>query len=414
MKTWPLTLRGTGAVVFGVASFFLAHAITVAELLYVGTLLFMAVAISLASLYLTRRTESVVRFFEPEVATVRRPVRVRARVEIRSALPTMPGTWRDTVRAGLSGDATGTFPATASGMGAAPHPVDLEYTVDPQRRGIHSIGPLRVTSTDPFGFARRRHEIGGAVPLVVAPAVVELGPLSELPGEAGGSMHSATNQLGQGADNLIPRHYVPGDSMRRIHWRASAHRDELMVRQEEQETTPEAVVVLDRSVQRWTPDAMRAPGDDPGFETGVTACVSAAARLVREGYLVHVIDVDGHDLTEPMDAADSGATLRLAADFATVVAQRDVPLEQLVRQFAGTVTGPLVLVTGALSPADAAALGPLAHHSTLPVLLAVAPQHDALARCAAAGWQTGFIPPDADLAAAWNAAIDRGASRVGA
>ena len=63
--------------------------------------------------------------------------------------------------------------------------------------------------------------------------------------------------------------------MRRIHWRATAHRDELMVRQEEQESTPEATVVLDRGVLRWSPEALRAPGADAGFE---------AARLgVRVG-----------------------------------------------------------------------------------------------------------------------------------
>jgi uncharacterized protein (DUF58 family) len=128
-----------------------------------------------------------------------------------------------------------------------------------ERRGIRRIGPLSVVTTDPFGFARRATV--GALAAHDRARDRRLGA-RDLPGDAGGSTRSVTDQLGQGADNLVP-HYMPGDSMRRIHWRASAHRDELMVRQEEQETTPEAVVVLDRGAARWSPAAGRAAGADP-------------------------------------------------------------------------------------------------------------------------------------------------------
>ena len=101
--------------------------------------------------------------------------------------------------------------------------------------------------------------------------------------------------------------------MRRIHWRASAHRDELMVRQEEQETTPEAVVVLDRGAPRWAAEAMGAPGADPGFEAAVTTCVSAVARLVLDGYSVEVIDSDGTALAERIDGGDMSERRRICA-----------------------------------------------------------------------------------------------------
>jgi len=413
MKVWPLTIRGTGAVLLGLACFVLAHAYKITELLYVCVLLLVAVGASLATLYLVRRTERVTRSFSPDLATVGTQVQVRLHVEIRSALPMTQGRWQDRLTDAVSGDASGVFPATASGIGTGSGAVEISYGVTALRRGIHSVGPLSVTSLDPFGFARRPHTVGAELSLTVAPAIVELGALSDLPGEAGGSMHSTTNQLGEGTDNLIPRGYVSGDSMRRIHWRASAHRDELMVRQEEQETTPEAIVVLDRSQHRWPVAAHREPGADPGFEAAVSACVSAAARLVHEGYVVHVIDADGNELSERVDAGDASGLERLAADFATVRAHHDVPLSRLVHRFVGVLTGPLVLVTGALEDADADLLAPLAHHSSLPVLLAVTPDTDVLTGAAAAGWRTGAIGPGWDLAAAWNAAVDRGVSHVG-
>ena len=413
MRRWPLTLRGTGAVALGLLCFVFAHEFDITELLYVSVLLLVVVAASTATLYLARRSEAVTRVFTPDVATVGQEVEVRARVQIRSPLPVGQGKWKDALGDGLAGDASGRFPATASGMSTEGRAIELEYPLTARRRGIRTVGPLTVTSTDPFGFARRRSTVGDAATLTVAPPVIELSVLTDLPGEAGGSMHSTTNQLGQGADNLIPRHYVPGDSMRRIHWRASAHRDELMVRQEEQETTPEAVVVLDRGLQHWTAEAMQTPGDDPGFETAVTACVSVAARLVREGYRVTVIDIDGTEIVEPVDGGDNAGVDRMLTSFATVTAQRNTHPEQLVRLFTGVQTGPLVLITGRIDDADAGVLAPLPHHSAMPVLLAVAPQHDALARAEATGWRVASIPPDSDLGAAWITVSDRGGRRVG-
>lgn len=414
MSRWPLTVRGTGAVLLAVACFFLAHEFSIPELLYVCVLLLAVVAASVLTVHLVGRSESVTRAFLPDSVTVGRTVRVRLDVTVRSALPAAQGTWRDQLPAGLDGDAGGVFPALSSATGTRSEAVALEYEIEAQRRGVRTVGPLTVTSTDPFGFARRRHVVGGPVSLTVAPAIVDLGAVGDLPGEAGGSVHTSTNQLGQGADNLVPRHYVPGDSMRRIHWRASAHRDELMVRQEEQETTPQAVVVLDRGIHRWSPEAFRAPGEDPGFEEGVSAAISVVARLAHEGFTVHLLDVDGAELGDRVEAHDLAGVEVLAADLATTVARRDLPLEPLVRRFQATMTGPLVLVTGRIDEADAEVLAPLAAHSALPVLLAVAPQHHALERAARAGWRAAVVQPDGDLAASWAAAVERGASRVDA
>lgn len=401
-------------MLLAVVCFIVAHEVKVVELLYISALLIVVVGASVATLYLVRRTETVTRAFFPDVATAGRDVDVRLRVEIRSPLPSAQGRWRDTLPQGVEGDAHGVFPETASGMRTGGRAIELNYTATARQRGVRSVGPLSVTSTDPFGFARRRHTIGGMVPLTIVPVIAEFGPLSDQPGEAGGSMHTANDHMGQGSDNLIPRHYIPGDSRRRIHWRASAHRDQLMVRQEEQETNPEATVVLDRGVLRWTMDALREPGADPGFEVAVSVCMSAVARLVQEGYLVTICDLDGTPLGAPIDGGDAAGVEQLAVTLATATAHRGPGFEALVRLFSGTTTGPLVLITGLLEPADATTLAPLAHHSTLPILLAVAPHADALSRAAEAGWRVGAVSPDRDPAEAWNTAIDRGFTRAGA
>jgi uncharacterized protein (DUF58 family) len=411
-RLWPLTARGTGALVLAVGCFVVANEVAIIELMYFGILLIAVLVASVASLYLTRRSERVDRSLAPDVVPVGRDAHVTVRVGVRTALPTAPGTWRDTIPKGLTARAKGVFPALGSGLRGAERMVSLSYTISGVRRGIHPIGPLQVTSSDPFGLARRTTIFGERTPVTVAPAVIDLPALNNFAGEAGGTLHTTNNQLGQGADNLIARPYVPGDSMRRIHWRATAHRDELMVRQEEQESTPEATVVIDRGVLRFSPEAMQAPGADPGFEAAVSACVSVVSRLVHDGYAVEVIDSDGTLLAERIDGGDMTEVEGLVNQFATLTARRDDHLGKLVRVFAGVMTGPVVLIVGRFDPADAEVIAPVAHHSTLALLLAVAPVGDSLERAADIGWHAAAVDPEGDLAAAWSSAAERGVSHA--
>ena len=71
-----------------------------------------------------------------------------------------------------------------------------------------------------------------------------------------------------------------------------------------------------------------------------------------------------------------------------------------------------MLIVGRFDPADAETLAPVAHHSTLPLLLAVAPVGDALERAADVGWHAAAVDPEGDLAAAWSSAVERGVSHA--
>jgi uncharacterized protein (DUF58 family) len=411
-RLWPLTVRGTGALVLALVCFVVANEAGIPELMYFGILLLAVVGASVASLYLTRRSDVVTRSLSPDVATVGRESLVTVRVGVRTAVPTPPGTWQDQMPKGLRAKAEGIFPALGSGLRGSERVVDLSYVVTGVRRGVHSIGPLSVRSTDPFGLARRSTIFGERTPVTVAPALVDLPALSNFAGETGGTLHTTTNQLGQGADNLVARPYMSGDSMRRIHWRATAHRDELMVRQEEQESTPEASVILDRGVLRWSTEAMQAPGADPGFEAAVSACVSAVARLVHDGYAVEVVDSDGTVLAERIDGGDMTEVDALLSHFATLTARRDDTLARLPRVFAGVMTGPVILIVGRFDASDADTIAPVAVHSSIPMVFSVAPVGDALERAADYGWGVGIIEPDGDLAVPWTNAAGRGVTHV--
>ncbi|MFX5622590.1 hypothetical protein ABTE00_20780, partial [Acinetobacter baumannii] len=88
----------------------------------------------------------------------------------------------------LRGRATGVFPAISSGLRGGDDAIELKYVVEGMSRGIHTLGPLVVTATDPVGLARRRYRMGGRAPVTVAPAIIDLAPLSSTRAAVGGML----------------------------------------------------------------------------------------------------------------------------------------------------------------------------------------------------------------------------------
>jgi uncharacterized protein (DUF58 family) len=76
--------------------------------------------------------------------------------------------------------------------------------------------------------------------------------------------------------------------VRRIHWRSTAHRGELMVRREEQAWDPSARLVLDSRAR-----AHAGQGLQSSLEWAVSATASIALHFVAEGYTVEVFEADG-------------------------------------------------------------------------------------------------------------------------
>lgn len=418
MKTrWPLTLRGTGALLLAIVSFVLAGELGIVELMYIGSLLLALLVVGFVLLHLGRRVGEADRILRPEVVAVGSETRVHTRVLVRSATPLGTIRWSDRLPPALEGNPHGRAGFTSRTVGrggdAGDQPLDISYSARAGRRGVWSIGPLTLRTTDPFGLVRRVHAPVGDTRIVVVPAAIPLPQVGVSAGAAGGSMHASSDHLGQGADNLIARPYAPGDSMRRIHWRATAHRDTLMVRQEEQESTPAATVLLDLGAPRWDLSARDDTGVDPAFEAALSTCVSIALRFARDGYQVDVLDTDGTPLCEPLPGNDASEDVeRMLVRFASLTSRRHDTLPGLAQRYAGAQAGPLVVITGILRLQDADVLAPLAHHSSLPILLAAAPTADALGRAAQAGWRAAAFGPDADLTDVWSDVAARGAQHV--
>lgn len=354
-------------------------------LLYVAMLLFLLVILAALVVHVPRRTGAVTRRISTDLLTVGEDSEVAVRFDLRS-LRIPHGMWRDELPTAVSGDAAGEFP-TDNGT-------HIRYSITGIRRGVWSVGPLTLRTIDPFGFAQREQQFGERRIITVVPEVIPLAPMNVNIGAAGGTAHTSSTRLGQGSDNLSPRHYVPGDSMRRIHWRATAHRGDLMVRQEEEESSPDALVVLDRTARRWVGEVDE---NDPAFEAAVSACASIALHLLQEGYSVDVLDSAGTTLGMLRGHEDDRDDLLVA--LAHVRPQGEA--HDIVSLFDGTAPGPLVFITGQIDEEDAALL----RHggAAAPILLATEALPGAEDAAAAHGWSCAHLTDD--IAAAWDNAL---------
>src|SRR5690606_10268815 len=135
----------------------------------------------------------------------------------------------------------------------------LNYNTTPPRRGIHRIGPLIISTPDPFGLAHGEIAIGETHSIIVAPAIATLPDTGRNTAADDGSARPLQQRSSANEDELMTREYRAGDPLRRVHWKASARHGELMVRQEEQRSHARARLVLDtrrggyRDLQRPTP-----------------------------------------------------------------------------------------------------------------------------------------------------------------
>lgn len=375
-----LTLRGTGALLSGLGCLIAANMIGAPILLYIGVLLLALTAFSVLVVRLPRRAGSVTRQVSTDLLTVSETSRVTLRFTLR-ALRVPRGLWRDVLPPAVTGDSAGEYPSETG---------QLSYLITGVRRGVWPIGPLVLRTVDPFGLAQREQAFGETRSVTVVPEVFTLAPLTVKVGAAGGTAHTSSTRLGQGSDNLSPRRYIPGDSMRRIHWRATAHRGQLMVRQEEEESSPDALVILDRSAARWA-----RPGDDEdrAFETAVSMCASVAVHLVQEGYGVDVIDSSGTLLGTLRGHEDDRDGLLVA--LALVGPRGDA--RDIMTLVGGTPPGPLVYITGEIDEEDAALLRPSG--AAAPMLFATAPHRGAATAAEQHGWR--FARLGDDVADAW-------------
>lgn len=274
--------------------------------MYLGSLLAGLPLVALAFVRFRKQRMAVARRFAPSVAEAGRAVSVTVEIRNLAAARTGEASWRDawpwapygTDRARLrslarSGGVAGTSSGVAGkGSGLLVNAVLMNYVLAPPRRGVFEIGPLVVDFGDPFGLASGELVVGDLQKLVVTPALAILPTTGQSIAADEGSARALQRRASGGEDELMTREYRYGDPLRRVHWRASAHHGELMVREEEQRSHAQARILLDTRRAGYR-DAGVATPEEPeseAFEWALAFSASLAVHLQRVGFTVQLIE----------------------------------------------------------------------------------------------------------------------------
>jgi len=104
------------------------------------------------------------------------------------------------------------------------------YRIRGDQRGVYSFGPVGLTSGDIFGFGYKNAIFEGTDRLVVYPRVVPVQQLG-LPAERPAGELRATRRVIEDPLRMATvREYMPGDSIRYIHWKNTARLNQLQTK----------------------------------------------------------------------------------------------------------------------------------------------------------------------------------------
>ena len=185
-------------------------------------------------------------------------------VRLTSERRLVPARWTLRERIGRLGE-------RSAPLGAHGH---ARYVLRGLARGRYEFEGSIAVIEDPFGLERVEQPLDSPGALLVYPRLVELHRLFS---EGGIRSHDGRQLLlrrPSGFDLHSVREYEHGDSLRKVHWRSTARRGQLMVKELEDSPRDEVAVVLDAD-----PDAVVGGS----FDVQVRAAGSLLLSHVRRG-----------------------------------------------------------------------------------------------------------------------------------
>ena len=121
------------------------------------------------------------------------------------------------------------------------------YQLQIAKRGVYRLGPLRVSSRFPLGIGERGMTLNDRDEVTIHPAIGRLHPdWMRRERELAESTNQSNARVGVFDDEFHRiREYRYGDNPRSIHWRSSARRGEIMMREYEQKRESDLIILLD-------------------------------------------------------------------------------------------------------------------------------------------------------------------------
>ena len=229
-------------LILGVSfGFFLVCALSMGNRAYLLLALIIALAwiFSFVSMRLAEKTVQVTNTLSGKKVNRGQKVSMDIAVSHRSFLPIAPIT--------LYMHATSNTPASILQVSqSGRHRQHVTYHFTAEHVGAMFPGVEKYVVSDIFGFFRREFipDFSGQE-LLVLPIPFTVAPLTFAPGDMGvETMKRAMEDPSSPSDF---RSYQHGDPLKRIHWKMSARKNEIIIRQFEEPALPDALVLVDMS-----------------------------------------------------------------------------------------------------------------------------------------------------------------------
>jgi len=403
-----MTQRGRLALGLGAATYVAAWAFGSRPLYPVATGLLLAVAIAAVWIGLARKPMRLGRHLRGGEHVEGDDLRIDLDLEVEGSVP---------LPAVVVVEELGKLGERATPMRSNGRRLYAHYQLWSVPRGRYPYRQARAVLEDPFVLCRSEIDLGAGGALLVYPRLVDLDRVFSDAGSQTPDGRRVLLRRPSGFDLHSVREYEQGESLRKVHWRSTAKRGQLMVKELEDAPRDEIAVVLDADAS-----AVAGTPPDSSFDMQVRAAGSILKAHVRRGR--RSVLVVSSALAESQRVHSSDGDWRAALELlAAVEPTATVPLGTILSGDGSAASRAieLTVVTARLTPdlVDRLVHRSLARHGAALVYVD-APSfangaerrrpEPALLRLQAAGVAIAVLRRGDDLSAALSGAVPAGAA----
>ena len=187
--------------------------------------------------------------------------------------------------------------------------VKWKYDLPCLKRGYYSLGPAVISSGDIFGLYSRSFQTPMEDHVIVYPKLFPVGRLAIPSQQPMGESKTGYRVFQDPTRPVGVRDYQPGDSLRHVHWKASARLQSLQVKVFEPTTTFKVALFL--SVESFKDNGSV---HEENFELGISVAASLAHHVVEQGSPAGVfVNTRRVDSDQPVSLAPSGSRDQLTS-----------------------------------------------------------------------------------------------------
>ncbi len=237
-----------------------------------------------------------------------------------------------------------------------------------ERRGIYTLGPTSLEAHDPLGIFTVRIDYSETVTMMVVPPIIPLPQIEIAPGGRTGEGKSTSTGLERTTVAGGVREYIPGDSLRWLHWPTTARLNKPFVRIFDYSPASNWWILLDMD-----PRVQVGEGQESTEEYSVILAASLVNEGLKQGKKVGFITMGDELIWFPPDHGDAHLWKILRS--LSVVRPTGPPLSEMLKHLKLTLEQrtSLVVITPNLDINWISNLGLMIRKGIVPTVLLLDP-----------------------------------------